>query len=96
MSDAGGTGDPTETLEMEQSHSPQASRQLTREAIIWNPEGKGEQDDRATRGAAIGKQVSNKRDTAGDNWRGWLGISMPGGTMLAVDAPGWATNTLID
>ena len=41
MSDAGGTGDPTETLEMDWPCSPQTSRHFTRQTLTWNTEGKG-------------------------------------------------------
>ena len=34
--------------------------------------GKGKEDGREIRDAAIWKQTSKKQYTAGDNWRGWL------------------------
>ena len=44
MSDAGGKGDPTETLGWIGSHSPQTCRQqcIPNLALTWNPEGKQE------------------------------------------------------
>ena len=63
---------------------------ITRQALTWNPKGemKRKEDDREIRIAAIWKQTS-KRDTTGDNWRGWLRIRMPGGgIVLAAFAPG--------
>ena len=42
---------------------------ITRQALTWNPDGKGKEDDRETYGAAIRTHTSKKLDTAGDNWR---------------------------
>ena len=44
--------------------------------------GKGNVDDRETRGATIWKQSSKKLETVGDGWRDWLEIRVPCGIML--------------
>ena len=68
MSDAGETGAPTEAMEMDWSHSPQASEQHN--ATSLNLESRGEkkkEHDRETHGAAIWKQTPKKLDTPGDS-----------------------------
>ena len=71
MSDVGETGDPTESLEMDWSHLLEASRQHYTTSLTMEPRGENEKNyDREIRGAAIWKQTSKKRDTAGDNGRG--------------------------
>ena len=54
MSDAGGTVDPTETLEMDWSHSLQASRQhYTTSLNLESKRGTKNEDDHETHGAAV-------------------------------------------
>ena len=69
MSDGGRTGDTTETLEMDWPHFPKASRKHY--TTSPNLELTGEKETTTTEkyGAAIWKQRSKKRNTAGDNWR---------------------------
>ena len=68
MSDAGGTGDPTETLDIDWAHSPQGSRQHYKTRFNLEARGakEGKEDGRETPGAAIWKQKSNKLDAHGD------------------------------
>ena len=84
--DACGTGDQTESLEMDWSYSSQASRKHY--ATSLNLELRGETEKRMTEKhvapRAIWKQKSMKLHTARDNWIGWLRTGMPGGIMLAV------------
>ena len=89
MSDAGGTGDPTETLEMDWSHSLQAKPviSITQQVWTWNPEGTRKENDLETCGAAIWKQTSKKLDTAGDSWRAWLRNGMTGEIMMVAYSP---------
>ena len=61
-SDSGGTGHPTETLEMDGSHSLQASRQYY--TTILNVESRGEKEKRATR-----KYVEADVNEMGHGWR---------------------------
>ena len=97
MPDVGGTGDLAETLKMDWSHSPQASRQrYTTSLNLESRGGKGKEDDLETLGAAIWKQTSEKLVKPGDGWRGWLKTGGPGGVMLAAYAPGEATKALTD
>ena len=96
MSDAGRTRDPTETMEMDWSHLCKPVDSITRQALTWNPEGKGKEDDRETHGAAIWKQTSKKLATPRDSWRDWLRTGVPGGVMLAAYAPEGAMKALID
>ena len=42
---------------------------ITQQALPGTQSGKGIEDDRETRGVAIWKQTSQKRDTIGVNWR---------------------------
>ena len=88
------TGDLTELMEMDWSHSPQASRQhyMTR-ALTWNLEGKKKRRRPRNCGVAIWKQTSRKLDATGDNWRDWLTTGMHGRIVLA---PGDAKQALID
>ena len=88
MSDVGRSGDPTETLQMDWSYTPQASQQHYTSSF--------KEDDRERRGAAIWKQTSKKQDTAGDSWEDWLRTGVPGGIVLAAYAQGAAMKALID
>ena len=72
VSDAGGTGDPTETLEVDWSYSPQTCREHYMQALTWNPEGQGKEDDLETLGTTIWKRASKQLVTPGDGWRDWL------------------------
>ena len=96
MSDAGGTGDPTETMAMDWSHSLQAIRQHCMTSL--NLESRGEKEKRTIEkhlAPRSGSRVSNKLDTAKDNWRCWLGTRIPDGILLAAYAPEGATKTWI-
>ena len=72
-----------QTLEMDWLHSQQA--------LTWNPERKGKEDDREA-----WKQTSKKLDTARDSWRDYLRTIVLGGVMLMAGAPGGVTKVLID
>ena len=73
ISDSDGAGDLTETMEMDWSNSPQASRQHSTTSLNLKPRGqKAKLVDRETRCAAIWKQTSKKWDVVGDNWSDWL------------------------
>ena len=85
MPDAGGTGDPTEKLEMDGSYPPQTNREHYTTSL--NLESRGEEDDLETLGAAIWKQTSNKLVIPGDSWRDWLRTGVPGGITFAAYAP---------
>ena len=50
--------------------------------------GKEKEDDRETPGATTWKQTPKKLDTAGESWRDWLRIQVPGGFMLAAYTTG--------
>ena len=87
--DAGGTRDPTVTREVDWSHSPQASRQhYTKKLKLLIKRGKGKEDDRETHGAAM---TSKKLATPGGTCRDCLRTGVPGGVMLAANAPEGAT-----
>ena len=77
-----GTEDPTETLEMDWSHSPQTNQQHYTTSLNLESRGEKEkEDDRETHGAAIRKQTSKKLDKPGDSWREWLRTRVPDGVM---------------
>ena len=69
MSNTSGARNPTESLEVDWSHAPQARcRQYsTTIALSLNLQGKGKEDDRETRGAAIKKQTSKELEIIGDS-----------------------------
>ena len=88
MSDAGGTVETAEAMEMDWSHFAQSSRQHYRTSL--NLESRGEkkkEDDRETNGVAIWKQMLKEQATPGDSWRGWLMTEVSGGVMLAAYVP---------
>ena len=72
MSDAGGAGDPTETVEMDWSHSPQVSRQL----FMTNPnlDSAAEKEKRTTE-----KQLAPRSHLEADvNETSWLHLETVG------------------
>ena len=68
--DASGTGDPTETLEIDLSQSPQASQQQYTTSFNLDPRWGRKRGDRDICDVAIWKQMSKKLETVGDNWIG--------------------------
>ena len=80
------------------SHFPQASGQHYTTSLNLEPRGGKEKMTAAEkhRGAEVfWKHASKKMDTAGDSWRDWLRIGLPGGIMLAAYVLGGPTKTLI-
>ena len=88
MPDAGRTGDPTETLEMDWSHSPQVSRQHYTKSLDLEKRGRLRNARR--------RDLETDVKEAGDSWRDWLGTGISGEIMLAVYASGGATKALLD
>ena len=94
VSDAGGTGDPTETMEIDWSHSQQASRQHCTTSL--NLESRGEREKRTTEKHVASRPGSRRqRNWVRDSCRDCLRTGVPGGVMLAVYAPEVATKDLI-
>ena len=84
-------------LEMDWSHSPQASRQHYTTSFNLEPRGEKKKSttEKQTRGLDIWKQTSKKWDIIEDNYRVWLRTGMPGKIMLETYALGGATKALI-
>ena len=67
MSYAGGTGDPTATLEMDWSHCPQVSRQDYMTSVNLEP--RGEKEKRTTEKHAALRSGSRRRGKWGEEGR---------------------------
>ena len=92
-SDAGGTGDPTKTQEMDCSHSPQTSRLHYTTSL--NLESRGEKEKRATeKHLAQRSGTRHQRNWIIYTWRQFERLAqdrMLGVVMLAAYAPDGAT-----
>ena len=81
LSDVRGTGDPTETLDMDWLHSPQASRQHYKTSL--NLESRGEKEKRTTEKHMVPQSASRRQinwlhlDAVGEIGSGpdWLAVS---------------------
>ena len=96
MSDTGGSGDPTETLDTDWPHSPQASQQHYTASLKWGPEGKGKEDQPMNTWRRDLEADVKDTDTPGENWRDLLRTGVPGGVMLAAYAPEGAMKASTD
>ena len=45
---------------------------FTRQAITWNPQGRGEEVGNETPGKETRKNKQRRRDTPGEKWKAWL------------------------
>ena len=60
-----------EKMEVDRTYTRETTRNHHRQAITWNPQGRGEEVGHETPDKETRKKKQRRWDTPGEKWRGW-------------------------
>ena len=60
-----------EKMKVDRTYTQETTRKITRQAITWNPQGRGEEVGHETPGRETPKKKQRRCDTPREKWRRW-------------------------